>query len=68
MVRKRGEREPPAPTPLDEVLSASSLESSPWIRQRIQELNLTGRRVKGWTPPIVTLAKCSEGRTTVRIS
>jgi len=50
---RRGEREPPAPTPLDEVLSRSSLESSPWVKQRIEELDLRGRLVKGWTPPLV---------------
>ena len=63
MARKRGDREPPAPTPLDEILSGGSLESSPWIRQRIKELRLKGRRVKGWTPPVVTFARCSEGTT-----
>ena len=62
MARKRGDREPPAPTPLDEILSGASLESSPWIRQRIRELRLKGRQVKGWTPPLVAFAKCSEGR------
>ena len=49
----RRDREPPAPTPEDERLSASSLRSSPWVRGRIRELRLKGRLVKGWTPPIV---------------
>ena len=55
MPQKRGEREPPAPTPLDEVLSAMCLQSSPWVLAKIKELNLKGRLVHGWTPPVVTL-------------
>jgi hypothetical protein len=51
---KRGEREPPAPTPLDEVLSASCLQSSPWVLARIKALKLRGRLVRGWTPPQFT--------------
>lgn len=50
----RQDREPPAPTPLDEYMSAASLRSSPWVEQRLRELRLKGRLVKGWTPPIVT--------------
>ena len=61
MARKRGDREPPAPTLIDERLSQESLQSSPWIRQRIKELQLKGRQVKGWTPPLVSFARCSEG-------
>jgi len=53
--RNRGEREPPAPTPLDEVLSSLSLKSSPWVLAKIKELKLKGKRVCGWTPPLVTL-------------
>ena len=61
MARKRGDREPPAPTPLDEELSRASLQSSPWIRQRIKELNLKGKQVNGWTPPLMAFAKCQGG-------
>jgi hypothetical protein len=59
---RRGDREPPAPTPVDELISRNSLRSSPWILARIRELNLKGRLVKGWTPPVIAFAKCSEGR------
>lgn len=46
-------REPQAPTPLDELISVQSLRSSPWVMRRIRELKLEGRLVKGWTPPVV---------------
>jgi hypothetical protein len=52
MGRKR-DREPPAPTPLDEVMSRVFLESSPWIQKRIKDLGLKGQFVKGWKPPII---------------
>lgn len=55
---QRRSREPPAPTPLDEVLSIESLRSSPWVLARIRELRLQGKLVKGWTPPIVTAFRC----------
>lgn len=55
---QRRRREPPAPTPLDEVLSIESLRSSPWVLSRIKELQLRGRLVKGWTPPIVAAFRC----------
>lgn len=45
-------REPKAPSAVDEWLSAASLRSSPWVRQRIKELRLKGKLVKGWTPPM----------------
>ena len=61
MAWKRREREPPPPTPLDEVLSVSSLESSPWVQRRIKELKLKGRLVKGWTPPLVFFSCCADG-------
>lgn len=47
----RKNREPKPPSVLDDVLSAASLRSSPWVRRRIKHLNLVGRKVKGWTPP-----------------
>lgn len=47
------DREPAAPTPLDEVLSESWLESSPWVQARIKELRLEGTKVSGWTPPVI---------------
>lgn len=50
---RRG-REPRAPSVLDEVLSRVSLRSSPWVRRRIKRLNLTGRKVNGWTPPVIS--------------
>lgn len=53
---RRGDREPPAPTPVDELISRNSLRSSPWILARIRELNLKGRLVKGWTPPTYSVA------------
>lgn len=53
---RRGDREPPAPTPVDELISRNSLRSSPWILARIRELNLKGRLVKGWTPPMYSAA------------
>jgi hypothetical protein len=31
------------------------LQSSPWVLAKIKELNLKGRLVHGWTPPVVTL-------------
>lgn len=63
LVKNPHEREPPAPTPLDEVMSQISLDFSPWIAARIKELRLQGRLVKGWTPPLmkmpsVTARKC----------
>jgi len=42
-----------SPTTTDERLSEESLESSPWVRRRIERLGYTGRLVKGWTPPVV---------------
>lgn len=45
-------REPKAPSTADEWLSAASLRSSPWIRQRIKQLRLKGKLVKGWTPAV----------------
>jgi hypothetical protein len=45
------DREPPAPTPLDEVLSKLFLESAPWVRARIKKLRIEGRLAHGWTPP-----------------
>lgn len=48
----RRDREPKAPSVVDEWLSAASLRSSPWVRQRIKELRLKGKLVKGWTPPV----------------
>ena len=47
------DREPPAPTPLDEVMSVMFLESAPWVQSRIKKLRLSGRLVRGWTPPTV---------------
>jgi hypothetical protein len=47
-------REPKAPSAVDEWLSAASLRSSPWVRQRIKELRLKGKLVKGWTPPTIS--------------
>ena len=55
IVRYHRNREPQAPTPLDEFLSVVSLRSSPWVVRRIRELQIKGRLVKGWTPPVVTL-------------
>ena len=52
----RREREPPAPTPLDEVLSAASLSSSPWIKFRIKELGLVGKKANPWLPPHFTVS------------
>lgn len=49
---ERRDREPPAPTPLDEVLSSTSLSSSPWIKQRIKELGLVGKKVRAWSLPV----------------
>jgi hypothetical protein len=40
---------------LDELLSLASLRSSPWVLERIRELKLEGRLVKGWTPPVVSM-------------
>ena len=45
-------REPKAPSAVDELLSVASLRSSPWIRQRIRQLRLKGKLVKGWTPAV----------------
>lgn len=47
----RREREPPAPTALDDILSAESLASSPWVKARIRELGLVGKKVQSWLPP-----------------
>lgn len=47
----RREQEPPAPTVLDEVMSANSLASSPWVKTRIRELGLVGKKVRTWLPP-----------------
>jgi hypothetical protein len=47
----RREKEPPAPTPLDEAMSLASLTSSPWVVARIKELGLEGKKVNHWTPP-----------------
>jgi len=58
----RREREPAAPSVLDELLSRVSLCSSPWVRRRIKHLNLVGRRVKGWTPPMYSDSMFSTGR------
>jgi hypothetical protein len=44
--------EPKPPSRTDEILSRRSLRSSPWVRRRIKHLNLVGKRVKGWTPPV----------------
>lgn len=55
IVKYRRNREPGAPTRIDEILSVVSLRSSPWVVQRIRELKIKGRLVKGWTPPVVTL-------------
>jgi hypothetical protein len=49
-MKPRG-REPKAPSVADEWLSMASLRSSPWVRQRIRDLSLKGKLVKGWTPP-----------------
>lgn len=59
---KRQKGEPPAPTVLDEMLSRSSLRSSPWVLRRIAELGLTGRLVKGWTPPIISVSLTGDRR------
>lgn len=59
---KRRVLEPPAPTPLDEVMSAEFLESSPWIRSRIKELGLSGRPARHWTPPQLCCDKVNVGR------
>lgn len=56
------DREPPAPTPLDEYASAASLRSSPWIEQRLRELRFKGRLVKGWTPPVIDMPQPNESR------
>jgi len=56
------DREPPAPSPLDEYLSAASLRSSPWVLRRLRELRLEGHLVKGWTPPVVRIAVPNESR------
>lgn len=55
-MQTKADREPPAPTPLDEVLSGSTLESSPWVKARIRELRLRGTKVRCWTPPVVAVA------------
>lgn len=47
----RRDREPPAPTPMDERESADSLDSSPWVKARIRELGLVGKKVSTWLPP-----------------
>lgn len=38
VVMQNGNKEPPAPTPLDERMSQESLLPSPWVRARIAEL------------------------------
>jgi hypothetical protein len=58
----RPDREPPAPSALDEYLSAASLRSSPWVLRRLRELRLEGHLVKGWTPPVVRIAVPNESR------
>ncbi len=58
---RRG-REPAAPSVLDEVLSRSSLRSSPWVRRRIKHLNIVGRKVHGWTPPTYSDAQLRSDR------
>lgn len=58
----RRSREPAAPSMIDEVLSRSSLRSSPWVRKRIKHLNLVGRKVQGWTPPTYSDANFQGGR------
>lgn len=45
-------REPKAPSLLDDLLSITSLRSSPWVLRRIKELRLRGKLVKGWTPEV----------------
>lgn len=59
---KRLRGEPPAPTPLDEVMSSQSLDCAPWIRQRIKELRIEGKPAKTWKPP--TFRLCSDGDVT----
>lgn len=56
------DREPPAPSLVDEYLSAMSLKSSPWVQQRLRELKLKGRLVKGWTPPLVRVVFPNDSR------
>jgi hypothetical protein len=58
---RRG-REPRAPSVLDEVLSRASLRSSPWVRRRIKHLNLVGRKVQCWTPPMYSDSHFSSSR------
>lgn len=58
----RYDREPPAPSPLDEYLSAASLRSSPWVLRRLRELRFEGRLVRGWTPPLVRVVPPNESR------
>lgn len=58
----RAAREPPAPTPLDEVLSAEFLESSPWVVARIKQLKLVGKPTKTWIPPTLCCDKVNVGR------
>ena len=59
MSRSRS-REPKAPSLVDALLSRASLRSSPWVRRRIKHLNLVGRKVHGWTPPIYSGALFKE--------
>jgi hypothetical protein len=58
--RRRTRGEPPAPTPLDEVLSVQSLDLAPWVRQQIKQLRLKGTPVRGWTPPTVRLTDAGD--------
>lgn len=58
----RPDREPPAPSALDEYLSAASLRSSPWVLRRLRELQFEGRLVRGWTPPLVRIPAPNDSR------
>ena len=60
----RRKKEPPAPTPLDEAMSLASLDSSPWVLERIKKLRIEGKLVKGWTPPEVSVFRCDLTRVT----
>jgi hypothetical protein len=50
---RRLKGEPPAPTPLDEVLSMKSLDHSPWVKHRLKVLGIKGRYLTTWLPPVV---------------
>ena len=56
------DREPKPPSKRDEQLSRASLRSSPWVRKRIKHLNLVGRKVQGWTPPMYSDSHFRSGR------